>query len=190
MSPAYPTASIPRVAHPPLDRCIRLVSFTAAFLVAPTTGSDTPPTTSILSTPIFLAAIYSIAPPDTRGVLLLQALLGSLSVVFVMLIARRIFGDQSALIAGATSATYSLHPLLQPRFRIAPAKRSDVEGGPGASGYGRRGVRLSLAYERLERTIPAERAFARALQLDFDNAVAAAGLARTQAELESGAPND
>ena len=58
--------------------------------------------------PFFLAAVYSIAPPDTRGVLLLQALLDSLSVVFVMLVARRVFGDRSALVAGAIAATYSL----------------------------------------------------------------------------------
>ena len=58
--------------------------------------------------PFFLAAIYSIVEPDTRGVLLVQALLDSLSVVFVMLIARRAFGDRSALAAGAIAATYSL----------------------------------------------------------------------------------
>ncbi len=51
-------------------------------------------------------------------------------------------------------------------------------------------MRLSLAYERLERTNLAEHAFARALQLDPDNAVAAARLARTKAELESGAESD
>ena len=58
--------------------------------------------------PFFLAAIYSIVEPDTRGVLLVQALLDSLSVAFVMLIARRVFGDRSALAAGAIAATYSL----------------------------------------------------------------------------------
>jgi cytochrome c-type biogenesis protein CcmH/NrfG len=49
---------------------------------------------------------------------------------------------------------------------------------------------LGLAYERLERTNLAERAFARALQLDPENAVAAAGLIRTKAGLESGAASD
>ena len=58
--------------------------------------------------PFFLAAIYSIVEPDTRGVLLVQALLDSLSVVFVMLIARRVFGDRSAFAAGVIAATYSL----------------------------------------------------------------------------------
>lgn len=58
--------------------------------------------------PFFLAGVYTIVPPDTRGVLLVQALLDSLSVMFVMLIARRVFGDRSAVAAGLLAAAYSL----------------------------------------------------------------------------------
>jgi 4-amino-4-deoxy-L-arabinose transferase-like glycosyltransferase len=58
--------------------------------------------------PFFLAAIYSIVEPDTRGVLLAQAFLDSLSVLILMLVARRAFGDRAALATGALAATYSL----------------------------------------------------------------------------------
>ncbi len=58
--------------------------------------------------PFFLAAVYSVVEPDTRGVLLAQALLDSLSVLMLMFVARRVFGDRSALVAGSIAATYSL----------------------------------------------------------------------------------
>lgn len=58
--------------------------------------------------PFFLAGIYSFIEPDTRAVLLVQALLDSLSVVLVMSIARRLFGPATALVAGLIGATYSL----------------------------------------------------------------------------------
>lgn len=58
--------------------------------------------------PFFLAAIYSFVEPDSRGVLLVQALLDALTVVLVLLVARRVFGDRSALAAGLLAATYKL----------------------------------------------------------------------------------
>jgi len=59
--------------------------------------------------PFFLAGIYSVIEPDTRGVLLVQAFLDSVSVVITMLIARRLFGDRSAIVAGLLAATYEVY---------------------------------------------------------------------------------
>jgi len=58
--------------------------------------------------PFFLAAIYAVVEPDSRGVLLAQALLDSVSVVLVIQVARRVFDDRSAFAAGAIAASYSL----------------------------------------------------------------------------------
>ena len=58
--------------------------------------------------PFCLAAIYSIVEPDTRGVLLVQALLDASTVLVVMLVARRVFGVRSAVAAGFLAATYKL----------------------------------------------------------------------------------
>ncbi len=58
--------------------------------------------------PFFLATIYAFVEPDTRGVLLVQALLDSLSVLILMTVARRLFGDSAALATGVLAATYSL----------------------------------------------------------------------------------
>lgn len=58
--------------------------------------------------PFFLAGLYAFVDPDTRGVLLAQALLDSLSVLLVMAIARRLFDARTALVAGLLAATYSL----------------------------------------------------------------------------------
>lgn len=58
--------------------------------------------------PFFLAAVYSVVEPDTRGVLLAQAFLDSLSVLILMFVARRVFGDRAAIAAGALAATCSL----------------------------------------------------------------------------------
>ena len=58
--------------------------------------------------PFFLAAIYAVVEPDTRGVLLAQALLDSITVLILMCVASRVFGDRTALVAGAIAASYSL----------------------------------------------------------------------------------
>lgn len=58
--------------------------------------------------PFFLAAIYAVAEPDSRGVLLAQALLDSLSVLILMALTRRIFDHRAALAAGMLAASYSL----------------------------------------------------------------------------------
>lgn len=58
--------------------------------------------------PFFLAAIYGFVEPDSRGVLLVQALFDSLSVLILMGLTRRIFGDPAALAAGGIAALYSL----------------------------------------------------------------------------------
>jgi 4-amino-4-deoxy-L-arabinose transferase-like glycosyltransferase len=58
--------------------------------------------------PFFLAALYAIIPPDSMGILIAQAFLDSLSVMLIMLIARRVFDDRTALIAGVIAASYKL----------------------------------------------------------------------------------
>lgn len=56
--------------------------------------------------PFFLAAIYAFLPPDSMGVLLVQAALDSVSVVLLMTLARRVFDGPTALGAGLLAATY------------------------------------------------------------------------------------
>ncbi len=58
--------------------------------------------------PFVLAAIYAVVPPDSFGVLLVQALLDSISVLILMSLTRRIFGDLAAMVAGGIAAVYSL----------------------------------------------------------------------------------
>lgn len=58
--------------------------------------------------PFFLAAIYTVVPPDTIGVLLAQAALDAGSVVLIALIAARIGGARAGLVAGALAAGYEL----------------------------------------------------------------------------------
>lgn len=58
--------------------------------------------------PYFLALVYSVVPPNTVYVLLAQGLLDSASVAVLMLIARRVFDDRAALVAGGIAATYKL----------------------------------------------------------------------------------
>ena len=58
--------------------------------------------------PFFLAALYTVIPPDSMGILIAQAFLDSLSVMLIMLIARRVFDDRTAFIAGVIAASYKL----------------------------------------------------------------------------------
>ena len=56
--------------------------------------------------PFFLALVYAIVPPDSIGALVAQALLDSVSVVLIALIAGRVFDARTALVAGLLAASY------------------------------------------------------------------------------------
>ena len=56
----------------------------------------------------FLAGLYALFGPGSPGVLFVQALLDASTAVFVYWIARRVFDDRIALIAGLIAASYKL----------------------------------------------------------------------------------
>jgi 4-amino-4-deoxy-L-arabinose transferase-like glycosyltransferase len=58
--------------------------------------------------PFFLAGLYALFGPDTREVLIAQALLGAASVVVIFAIARTLAGEAAGLVAGVLAASYQV----------------------------------------------------------------------------------